>query len=456
MIPIDLDSFDQVLDRLAPRLLLGGDGTTESADVLEFRAMDDFRPEGIVRKMKNVRQLLELRQNLLSPTMFAHAAAELRQGLLADASVTRQRVETASPPHVTSTEDDAATLERILGQQSPNAIAGTPGSPAPSIQNFINRLVAPYIVPKADPRQGVYLAAVDQAIGDQIRGVLHAPAFQALEATWCSLRNLISSIEDESKVKVHLLDVTYEELLAEVPTNDDGLSQWSLFRRLTNANNSRWSLIMGDFSFGARPEDLALLSALAITAESFQVPFISSAQSSLVGCRSLVSCSDPSDWQPLDTEVDRCWQALRHSSAATWVGLVLPRILLRMPYGKDTDEVDGIAFEEFSPERRHEDYLWGNSAYLCVQLIVQQFVENGWARPLGGQIDIGDLPAHTYIEDGEHKLQPCAEAGFGERTAEALLNQGLMPLLSWADRNMIRFVRFQSIADPLSPLAGTP
>src|SRR5258708_25004500 len=99
-----------------------------------------------------------------------------------------------------------------------------------------------------------------------MRGVLHAPSFQALEATWRSLDGLISKLEDDSAIEIHLLDVTAEDLLAEVPTNDAQLQQWDLYRRLTDDSaqalgTAPWSLIVADFTIAARQNDLALLGA---------------------------------------------------------------------------------------------------------------------------------------------------------------------------------------------------
>jgi type VI secretion system protein ImpC len=48
------------------------------------------------------------------------------------------------------------------------------------------------------------------------------------------------------------------------------------------------------------------------------------------------------DWRA--QEDAQRWQALRHSSAAPWLGLALPRLLMRLPYGPDTDAVDGFDF----------------------------------------------------------------------------------------------------------------
>jgi type VI secretion system protein ImpC len=72
----------------------------------------------------------------------------------------------------------------------------------------------------------------------------------------------------------------------------------------------------------------------------------------------------------------------------------------------------------------------------------------------GDVLDLGDLPAYVHEQDGLPRLYPCAGAYFGERVMEAVLGRGVMPLVSWRDRNAVRLARFQSIADPVRALAG--
>ncbi|WP_010584798.1 type VI secretion system contractile sheath domain-containing protein [Schlesneria paludicola] len=463
VIRIDIDRFDEVLQRLAPRVSLADGVSATTNQDFEIRELDDFRPERLLQRLPSVRALMDLRQKLTNSATFSQAAAELRQGLLANALSAQPTVDAPSASPSGPMEDDATLLERLLGQPSPgSSMSGK--APAPiseplGVHQLIEQAVAPYIVPKADPQQGVYLSAIDKAIGDELRKVLHSPSFQSLEASWRSLQSLVSNIEDDGAIQVHLLDVAYDELLADIPKDDDQLGKWDLFRRLVGDSNQGvgavpWGVIIGDFTIAARPNDFALLGALAATAERIQTPLITGAASSLLGCPQLSDASDPSGWQPLDAELSDRWQAIRRSSAAAWVGLALPRVLLRMPYGRETDEVEGFAFEEFSPDRCHEAFLWGNPAYLCAELIAQEFAADGWGMQLPLQTDVGDLPAYTYRDDGEVKLQPCAEFALGERAADAMLQRGLMPILSWKDRNAVRFVRFQSIAVPAAPLAG--
>ncbi len=72
-------------------------------------------------------------------------------------------------------------------------------------------------------------------------------------------------------------------------------------------------------------------------------------------------------------------------------------------------------------------------------------------RP-GDSLDLEDLPAHTYKKDGESVLQPCAEAILTESEAEALIERGLIPLLSMKGTDRVRVAGFRSIAG--EPLAG--
>ena len=65
-----------------------------------------------------------------------------------------------------------------------------------------------------------------------------------------------------------------------------------------------------------------------------------------------------------------------------------------------------------------------------------------------------DLPAHTFEEEDETRMMACAEVFFTERAAEAMLDRGLMPLISYHNRNVVRLMRFQSIAEPGKALAG--
>ena len=157
--------------------------------------------------------------------------------------------------------------------------------------------------------------------------------------------------------------------------------------------------------------------------------------------------------QPLETDAARNWSALRQSVFASSIGLVAPRVLLRRPYGKSTDPIEQFAFEEQAATPEHETLLWGPGC-LAVALMVGQSLADGEPDSAFDQVtELSDLPTYTFMRDGDAELQPCAEALVGERAGQALLERGLMPLLSHRQSATVRLMRLQSIAEPSGALA---
>jgi type VI secretion system protein ImpC len=102
----------------------------------------------------------------------------------------------------------------------------------------------------------------------------------------------------------------------------------------------------------------------------------------------------------------------------------------------------------------HDDYLWANPAFAATLLLAQAFTEQGWELRPGMLSEITGLPIYIYTREGESVTKPCAEVLMTQTAAEDMMAKGFMPLASLKDQPAIRLVRFQSLADPLSALAG--
>jgi type VI secretion system protein ImpC len=105
-------------------------------------------------------------------------------------------------------------------------------------------------------------------------------------------------------------------------------------------------------------------------------------------------------------------------------------------------------------ESEHDDYLWGNPAFVCALLLAQSFSESGWELRPGQRAELDRLPVHVYRLDGDSEVKPCAEALMTTHTADRIMESGFMPLASMKGQDEVRLVRFQSIAHPLKALAG--
>lgn len=391
---VDIDNIDDVMRRLAPRLtVLSGE--------IQFQQLDDFHPDALYARLDLFKALRQTRAN---------------------------------PP--SSAED----LGRLLGK--PAEPTPAPVAPASGIDAFIRNIVAPHIVPDSSAQDKAYQAGVDAAIADQMRVLLHHPAFQSLEAAWRGVRWLISSLELDENLQLHLLDVTHDELLGDVVASLGKLTETRLHRNLVdrwrNVPGGRgWSAIAALIDFDSSNEDIALLAALAVIASQAGGPI-------LAGADEVLTTGDTGA---------TAWQALRRTDAAPWIGLAAPRVLLRLPYGKGSDPIDSFAFEEFTGSPRHEEFLWGNASLATALLIGRAFTARGWEMEPGDEREIGDLPAYTFVRDGEREMQACAERFLTESEINRLLAAGLIPLASRRDLNAVVAVRFQSLSDPPAPLA---
>jgi type VI secretion system protein ImpC len=397
---VDIDNLDAVIARLAPRLAL-------DAGEVDFAELEEFHPDALFARLPLFQALREAR---------------------------------AKPP---ATGGDL--LGSLLGKPAGAAAAALPATPAQGIDAFIRGIVAPHIVADTSAQDQAYRAAVDAATAEQMRALLHAPAFQALEAAWRGVMWLVSSLELDEDLQLHLFDVSRDELLADVVASQGQLAQTGLHRALADRwrnvpGGEGWTMLCGLYSFGPSDADVGLLAALGLIASQAGGPFIAAGEPALAGD---------------DAAALAGWNALRHSEAAPWLGLAAPRVLLRLPYGKGSDPIAAFAFEELpGGPPVHEQLLWGAGSLTVALLTGRAFTANGWDFEPGDEREIGDLPAYTYVHDGERELQACAEHYLGEQGGNALLAAGLMPVLSHRHRNAVTVMRFQSVAEPAGTLAG--
>ncbi|MEZ5584588.1 MAG: type VI secretion system contractile sheath large subunit [Candidatus Competibacteraceae bacterium] len=447
-VAVDIDTFAETMAHFAPCLSLPAGGLPSAGDELEFRTLDDFHPDKLYVRLSVFQELRQTRERLANPATFKQSAATL---LGTDPGAGNKAAEQPTP----TSEDEGDMLERLLGK--PAAEPTSTGRPT-GIDDFIRNLIQPHVLPSTDPRQPELIAGVDAAISEAMRTVLHQPAFQALEATWRGLYNLISELEADADLHFYVLDATQDELFTDIRAAATDLRQSVLYRQLVEQTripgSQPWSLLVGDYRFGPAAEDVALLAALGALGAQAGGPFIAAAKPALLGCASPQDLPDPKTWQALDSEATQRWQALRASWIATWLGLALPRILTRLPYGRRGEPIDAFAFEEIPAGGDLAAYLWGSPAFACASLLASAFLENGWSMQPGDCLELDDLPTYTYQEAGETTMQPCAEVLLGERVVQAILDQGIMPLLSYRNRGAVRVLRFQSLADPATTLAG--
>jgi type VI secretion system protein ImpC len=458
---VDRDNFDEVLARSGVELNLGLAAGGEL--VLRFASLDDFHPDRIFERVELFRELRGAREKLADPKTFAAAAREM--GVTPPVSAGSPRPSSPEEPQRTPAPPEPGSL--VSGSLLDQMIEQTevrstePRSPRgpDQLMEFVKRVAEPHLVAGTDPRQPELVAKVDRVISDAMRTLLRYRDFQALEAAWRAVHFLVRRVETGTQLRLYLIDVSKAELAADLLTADDlsasGAYKLLVERTVGTPGAEPWGVLAGNYIFDATLDDVEVLRRLALIGAAAGASFVSEASPRLLGCASLAETPDPRDWRSEDShEGVQAWRLFRRLPEARWAGLTLPRFLLRLPYGRDTDPIEQFGFEEMPGTPAHEGYLWGNPAFACALLLARAFSEYGWDLRPGVYSEIDGLPLHVYKQDGESELKPCAEVLLTEEAAGRILEGGLMPLVSLKDSDRARLVRFQAVADPLSTLLG--
>lgn len=451
---VDLDNINQLWSHFTPRLSIEIEGCLLS---IEPRSLDDFHPDQLYRNLPVFEELRQLRRRLVEPASSADALAQMMAGL--------PDAQKLSSPNSSESKDQPANesgdemFQRLLGEPQRST---SHSSPQPSgLDRLLQKAVEEHIVQAGDPRIESAVAAVDEAIAETMRKLLRHPQFQDLEGAWRSLYRLVYESELGEQAILRVCNVCKQELLTGLPQSADKLHDSGLYQLLVGrdrraADDRCFSVLFCNYYFGSNADDIALLASLGSLAELNDAAVIAAAQSELVGSPSLALQADFHSWATVDNTF---WQQLRASPMAKRIGLALPRILGRLPYGQETEAIECFEFEELlvtdsNKTPAHDHFLWTNPTLYLAGLLAQSFTSRGWDMSPDDHTDIGSLPAFTYQTDGETRMLPGAEVYLPERSAEAILQKGLMPVVSFRNRDMARVIRFQSIAEPLAALDG--
>jgi type VI secretion system protein ImpC len=450
-IEIDRDNFDAVIGRIRPRVELSGEGLGNLS--LEFTSLDDFHPDEIFRRLLLFGDLRDLRKRLRDENTYNEAAREVRSWL-------KQNPD-ASPPTSAALGETASSgslLDSILsnpegGTQAPRL------APSGELGSFISEIVRPHLVSVDENQQNELVSAVDEATRGLMRKILHDHAFQALEAAWRGLYFLARRAETSTDLKIYIFDVSKEELVNDLESvsdlADSKLSRILIEDTVNTPGADPWSVIAGNYAFLPSIDDVAALLRIGKLASAANAPFISHMRPEVLGVKSLHENADAASWK-IDEFCDeaKLWSALRNSAESEYLGMTMPRVLARLPYGYETNPLESFALEEFSGGPKHDEYLWMNGCFAAALLLARSFSAYGWEMGRNLMQDLEDLPLHIYKAGSETIYQPCGEALLTQSACERLMEYGLMPIVSYKNTDKVKLARFQSIGDPPSALGG--
>ena len=282
------------------------------------------------------------------------------------------------------------------------------------------------------------ISAIDKLISDQLNEVMHHEDFQKLEASWRGLQYLIDQTETGEKLKIRVMNVSKKDLLSDMEKASE-FDQSTLFKKIYEEEfgmfgGASYGALIGDYEFSNHPQDLALLEKVSQVAAAAHAPFISAASPQLFNFDSFTELGEPRDMAKIFQSVEYAkWKSFRESEDSRYVALVMPHILMRLPYGKENVPVEAFDFEEQVDGTDHKKYLWGNAAYALGTRLTDAFAKYHWCAAIrgveGGGLVEG-LPVHTFkTDEGDVALKCPTEIAITDRREKELADLGFVPLL---------------------------
>ena len=458
-IEIDRDNFEDVMIRLKVNVELDLVIDKTNLTTLNFNDIEDFHPDKIFNSISHFNDLRELRRRLLDKISFEEAAREVRSLFNQTQANDFSEEVSHSVSNVSPVSDSKDLLDQILSQSNEKPSTFSPRTHSDEIQDLVEHTIKPFLVKTDENEQTKLLNAIDQSTSGLMRKILNHTDFQTLESAWLGLNFLVRQVETSTDLKIYIFDVAKHEIahnLQSISSLTDSFLFQTLFSvSQDDLNSSPWSLLAGNYSFDCNIDDIALLMRLTKLSALAETPFISYIRSETLGFSSSTEFIDNDIKKlSLDTNAQKLWTTIRSLPESEYLGLATPRYLARLPYGFDTVPIDSFNFEEFDLRTSSCNYLWSNPCFISVILIAQTFNKYGWNMENISFKELDGFPVHIYEDNGETKTQPSVEVLLTSNEYERLLDFGVIPLFSYINSDIIRVLRFQSIASPLKPLRG--
>jgi type VI secretion system protein ImpC len=301
------------------------------------------------------------------------------------------------------------------------------------------------------------IAELDRLISAQLNEIMHHDDFQKLEASWRGLNYLVQQSETGDQMKIKVLNVAKNELLKDMEKAPE-FDQSVFFKKIYEEEfgmfgGHSYGVILGDFEFGFTPQDITLLEKISGVAASAHAPFISAASPKMFNWKSFTELGGPRDLSKIFTSAEYVkWKSFRELEDSRYVGLTLPHILMRLPYGTETIPVEEFNFEEDVDGTNHNKYLWGNAAYALGTRLTDAFAKYGWCAAIrgveGGGL-VNGLPTHTFrTDEGEVALKCPTEIAITDRREKEFADLGFIPLVHCKGTDYAAFFSTQSINKP--------
>jgi type VI secretion system protein ImpC len=301
-----------------------------------------------------------------------------------------------------------------------------------------------------------HIASLDSQISRQLDAVMHHPEFQRVESTWRGLKSLIDQTDFRQNVRIELLDISKEHLIQDFEDAPEiaqsGLYTHTYIQEYDTPGGEPIAAAISSYEFDRSPQDIALLRSISKVAAAAHMPFIGAVGPAFFGKESMEEVAAIKD---IGNYFDRAeyikWKSFRDTDDARYIGLTMPRVLGRLPYGPDTIPVRSFNYVESVKGPDHGKYLWTSASFAFASNMVKSFIANGWCVQIRGPQSGGavtDLPIHLYDLGTGSQVKIPSEVMIPETREFEFANLGFIPLSYYKNRDYACFFSANSAQKP--------
>lgn len=308
------------------------------------------------------------------------------------------------------------------------------------------------------------ISRIDNVVNLQLNRIIHDSRFQALEASWRGLWYLAVQADGHRNIKIRCLDISWAELTRDIDRALE-FDQSHIFQKIYSEEygspgGEPYGVMLGDYTISHRRSaekhhnDIATLAGMAEIAAASFAPFITSVSSELFGLDDFSTLGMPLNLDLIFSQTEYVeWQSLRAKPDTRFIGLTLPRVLMRKPYRTQPGSYKGIHFWERIENRDLDSYLWGNAAYAFGGILIREFANVGWfghirgvpRNQIGGGL-VTDFPTVSFETDADDvALRPITDVVITDSLERELSHLGMIPLCQCYDLPYSAFYSNQSL-----------
>lgn len=195
------------------------------------------------------------------------------------------------------------------------------------------------------------IARIDEKISAQMDEIIHHKTFQSAESKWRGLYLLVERTDFRQNINMEILNVSKEDLMEDFENSLD-ITQTGLYKHIYTSGYGQFGgqpvgAMIADYELSPSNFDMKFLNKVASIAAMAHAPVISAAGPKFFGLDSFEGLPNLKDLEDvLSSPQFAAWRGFRQNEDSRYVGLTLPRFLLRPPYHPEDNPISKFTYKE--------------------------------------------------------------------------------------------------------------